>query len=145
MPQRTIKQPAAATEAPQQPEPPQPTARELRIAEIQRHLEAIQEARAFFDGMSPERFYLLLTFKQIIDNHRGCTTPVEEFISHLVWLWGREDENGQGLTVEDIESAMEQLREADLSEEIKNAHWMAARYPLPESKTPEATEEAASN
>ena len=132
-------QPVAAQ--PKQPEPPQ-SARELRMAEVERKLKAFEEASAFFADMSSRSLYLLLTFRKIIDNDRGCTTPVEEFISHLVWLWGKEDENGQGLTVEDIESEVRQLREADLSGEIKNAHWMAARYPLPKTNTAEAAEPA---
>src|SRR5258708_27283971 len=129
MPQRKTK-PAARSAEPKQPDPPQPTEREKRLAEAERHLEAIQEAQAFFAGMSHLTLYSLLTFKLISDRNRGCNTPVEEFLTNLVWLYEKCEEEGVGLTIEAIEAAVQGLKDADLSGEIEHAHWMAARYPL---------------
>jgi hypothetical protein len=53
------------------------------------------------------------------------------------------NDDGKGLTVEDIEAEVEELRSSDLPGEIEQAHFMASRYPRPEPKTP--TEEASPN
>ncbi len=138
--QKTSKKTTAARSAePKQPEPPLLTAREKRLVKVNRHFEAIQEAQAFFAGISSTDLDSLLTFKRILDRNRGCNTPVEEFISHLVWHYGACEDDGKGLTVEQIEADLEGLRDANLPEEIEHAHWMAARYPLPEAKEPEGT------
>jgi hypothetical protein len=138
MSQRQPKtKPAARGAEPIEPEPPQPTARELRMAEVARTLKAFEETAAFLARLDSHQIYLLQAFLKIMDNDRGCTTPIEEFISDLVWHWAKEDEDGQGLTLERIESEVETLRKGHLSEEIRNAHWMASRYPLPEPEQAE--------
>jgi hypothetical protein len=98
------------------------------MAEVARTLKAFEETAAFLARLDSHSIYLLQAFVKIMDNDRGCTTPVEEFISDLVWHWAKEDEDGQGLTLEQIESEVETLRKGQLSEEIRNAHWMASRF-----------------
>jgi hypothetical protein len=115
----------------------------VRLAEVERTLKAFEETAAFLARFDPLSLYLLQAFVKIMDNRRGCTTSVEDFISDLVWRWPKEDEDGQGLTLEQIESEVETLKKGNLSEEIKDAHWMASRYPLPEPE--KATGEASSN
>jgi hypothetical protein len=135
MPQ-TKQKPAAATEAqPIQPEPPKPTAKELREAETQCQFKALEGfARMFHEEISLHDFQTLKTFKLIMDRNAGCNTPVENFLVDLIHLYEIRDANGEGLTLEDIQSEMQQdLIDNDaLSGAIKDAHFIASRYPLPE-------------
>lgn len=131
---RTKQKPAQPVAAqPIRTEPPQPTSKELREARIKRQFEAVEElAQVFIKDITSVHFELLKTFKLILDRSRGCTTPVEEFIESLVMRYGWRDDEGKGLTIEDVEREMADLRSADLAGEIEQAHFMANRYPLPE-------------
>jgi hypothetical protein len=111
----------------------QPTPRELRQAHTKRQFEALREiAEAFVNDTNSIHFEMLRTFKVILDRCKGCNTPIEEFIESLVMRYGQRDDNGEGMTIADVEWEMEQLRDADLPGEIAQAHFMANRYPRPE-------------
>ena len=92
--------------------------------------------------MGPYNFQTLKTFKLILDRNRGSRTPIESFLVGLVYLYQSSDDNGKGLTLKDIEWEMRQeLLDSDaLTQTIKDAHFMASRYPLPESTAEPALE-----
>jgi len=134
---RTKKKRASASEAPPiQPELPKPTAKELRKAETKRQFDVLNHlARTFWEGIGLHKFQTLSTFKLILDRDGGCTTPVEHFVVSLIHLYQDRDDHGEGLTLEDIQWAMKENLTNDeaLSQAIEDAHWLANRYPLPES------------
>jgi len=136
MPKTTKQKPAAPPEAqPMQPEPPKPTRAELRKAETKRQFEALRSvAKTIYDDMDPHSFQALKTFKLILDRDKGCTTPVEDFLVNLIHVYEYRNDDGEGLTLEDIQREMEEhlLDGNALSGAIRDAHFMARRYPLPE-------------
>ena len=59
---------------------------------------------------------------------RDCWRPPaaersEEFIINLVHYYGWCDERGEGMTLEQVEHEVEELRGAHLTDEIEHAHW----------------------
>jgi hypothetical protein len=144
MPAKTKPKPAAPSAEPK-PEvvqlvEPQPTARELRRAEVNHQLEALREFAKVTD-LGLIDFERLKTFKLILDRNTGSNTPIEEFITSLVDTYERRDEDGEGLTLEDIQWHLQQsiTDDSNLKRAIENAHFLAARYPLPEPEKPAAT------
>ena len=130
MPETKMK-PAAT---PKQPEAPQPTAEELRKAETEREFQTLNHlAKTFWEEMSLHHFQALKTFKLILDRDAGSTTPVEDFLTSLIHLYQLRDDEGKGLTLKDIEWRMHQdlLDEDALPRAIREAHFVASRYPLP--------------
>jgi hypothetical protein len=89
--------------------------------------------------MGLRNFQALKTFQLILDRNRGCNTPIEDFLCDLVERYGWLDDDGLGMTIEDIERKVDDLRKADLQGEIEHAHLMASRYPRPENNTEEST------
>jgi hypothetical protein len=136
MPQ-TKQKPAAATQAqPIQAEPSKPTPKELRRAETKRQFQALNHlAKTFWEDMGLYNFQALTTFKLILDRNRGSNTPVENFLVTLIHVYESRDDDGKGLTLQDIQWQMEQdLTDHEaLSGAIRDAHFMASCYPLPES------------
>lgn len=144
MPQTKQKPAADAAAPPIQPEPQKPNPTELREGETKRQFEALEGfARMFNEEMSLHDFQTLKTFKLILDRNRGSSTPIESFLLGLVYLYQSSDDNGKGLTLEDIQWEMRQeLLDSDaLTQTIKDAHFMASRYPLPEP-TAEPTQQS---
>jgi hypothetical protein len=140
MPQtKTTQTKPAAPEAPQ-PEPRKPTAMDLRHSEAKRQLAALQEFIDAFNDMSLVQFDTLKTFKLIQDRNNGCTTPIEEFIVSLVHRYEWADAEGLGLTLDQITLEVEELVQSNVPEEIRRAHFMASRYPLPEPEANTASE-----
>src|SRR6267143_242309 len=110
------------------------SARELRQAESSRQFEALSGFAKVINDMNASDFELLQTFKLIIDRCRGCNTPIEEFITSLVLMYGLHDDDGQGLTLKDIQFEMDQdiIDDRAMERAIEDAHYMASRYPLPQ-------------
>jgi hypothetical protein len=122
------------------PEPPKPNIREQCFNESKRQLDALQEFIGQFTDMSITTFEALKTFKLILDRDRGSITPVENFIVAFVQMYGWQDEKGLGLTPDQIAREVEDLARADLLEEVRQARFMASRYPLPEPVADTASE-----
>jgi hypothetical protein len=141
---KTKTKPAARSAEPIQPEPPQPTAGELRRAETKRQFQALHDFAEIIRDVDECDFGSLKTFKLIMDRNRGCNTPIEEFITNLVMMYGLRDDDGKGLTLEDIQFDMRQfiIDDGAMERAIRDAHYMASRYPLPE---PEKADTASSN
>lgn len=134
MPQTKPKPQPAAAPAEPKPEPPQLNPRLTRIEEAQQQLEVLQKFAREINQMDSINFMLVKTFCLILSRSRGCTTPIEQFIEHLVWSYARSNDKGRGLTIEEVEQEVKDLRGSDLADEIRQAHFMASRYPLPEPK-----------
>ena len=96
----------------------------------------------FHEEISLYDFETLKTFKLILDRDGGSNTPVEHFLVSLIHLYGYHDADGEGLTLEDIQWEMQQdlLDNDALTQTIKDAHFMASRYPLPEPTAEPAPE-----
>ena len=103
---------------------------------------ALREFIDVLDSISETDLETLATFKLIMDRDRGCTTPVETFLVSLVRDYGMYDNDGEGLTLENIEFEMKQhlLDDGALSRAIEEAHFLASRYPLPKSNGEAASE-----
>ncbi len=134
----TTKPKPAAAEAPK-PEPPKPTVKELRDAECTQQLETLRRLASEFGDMSRTDFENMKTFWLILSRNKGCTTPIEEFIAGLVETYDWADQEGKGMTLEQVEHEMDELRGNHLADEIEQAHFMASRYPLPKAETADAT------
>ncbi len=62
---------------------------------------------------------------------RGCNTPIEEFIDNLLLTYMLRDDDGIGMTLEEVEHEMRQLRE-NYGSAVQDAFFMADRYARPE-------------
>lgn len=103
---------------------------QARLADYKSRVEKLNEIFSFFeDGHRLEMFeYLQL----IMDHSDGCATPVEDFITKLILCYGWADRGGHGLTMENIESELDTLKE-DLDDAIRGSHFIASRYKKPEA------------
>ncbi len=61
----------------------------------------------------------------------GIDDPIAKFICGLIHQYGNLEAEGLGMTIEDVESDLVELRE-NMAEAISEAHFIAARYPRPE-------------
>ena len=123
MPQTKTK-PAAQ---PIQPAPPQLTQQQKEAADEKLRLQLLGEFISDVTDMPLYRLNDLVTFKLIMNREHGCTTPIEAFFDRLISRYQHLDGKGKGMTVEDVEWAMEQVKNDDLSGEIAQAHFMASR------------------
>jgi hypothetical protein len=66
------------------------------------------------------------------------------FLVSLIHLYQDRDDDGEGLTLEDIQWAIKENLTNDeaLSQAIEDAHWLANRYPLPEPSGEPATQQS---
>jgi hypothetical protein len=77
--------------------------------------------------LSEVNLELLATFAKVLRRNTGCTTPAEEFISHVVLAYGFRDGQGRGMTPKDIETDVETFRE-DFEDLIDNHAFICERY-----------------
>jgi hypothetical protein len=141
---KTKTKPAAGETKPPQPEL---TRQEVLNARRAKDERKFQELRGFIDVLEsiPDAHDLALleTFRLILVRSRGCTTPIEDFLESLILLYKVSDEDGTGMTLEDIEHKLVQLRENDLADTIETAYFLTDRYPRPEpGKADEASADA---
>ena len=125
--------PAAALAEPK----PEPRQLNPRIEEAQQQLEVLQMFAREINQLDSIKLMRVKAFCLIMSRSRGCTTPIEEFIEQLVQRYAWSNDEGRGLTIEEVEEELEDLRGADLADEIRQAHFMASRYPLPEPEKAE--------
>jgi hypothetical protein len=119
------KQPAATVQ------PIQPALPELTTEQHQENFRLRHLGEFIHDISDMPLFKLreLQTFKLIMDRDHGCTTPIESFFDTLVTRYQWRNEKGQGMTVADVDDAVDDLKRDDLSGEIRQAHFIASRYP----------------
>lgn len=124
--------PAAEPSAPA----PEPTRRELRHKAAEETRSALWDlfhlAERLTNELDSHRIETLETVKLIIDRDKGCATPVESFITSLIMMYAHYDDDGRGLTPEDIECRMKELRD-DYVTGVRDAYFISSRHaPLTE-------------
>ncbi len=113
---------------------PQPASSGLPAATVERkdtvarHFEALQGVLGLLNNLDNYDLRQLEMFRLILSRDRGFLTPVEAFLCELVRLYGANDDAGDGLPLEDIEEAVNDLRES-LPGAIEQARFLADRYP----------------
>ncbi len=136
MPKPKQPKPAAA-EAPKPSKQPQADSPK-KDARIRRQKELHGLIKMSGD-LNDRKFGFLKTFAFITKRAEGFVTPIEQFIEDLVRVYESLEKDGQGMTIEDVEAELRNLRDYDLPRVIKHAHFIASRYSLPEPKEDKAT------
>lgn len=126
---RPAKLPTPAVEPPL-PAPTLPR-RELRRQAAEDTRRALWDlfhlAERLTDELDSNRIETLETMKLIIDRDKGCSTPVEAFITSLIMMYAHYDDDGQGLTPKDIEIRIKEFRD-DYETGVRDAHFIASRH-----------------
>ena len=100
--------------------------------------ERVKVINNLLGGLDGIKLLQLETVRLMTDRTRcGINDPISKFICDLIFHYGRREEEGLGLTIEDVESELAELRE-NMSEALSEAHFIAGRYPRRESHDAEA-------
>jgi hypothetical protein len=84
----------------------------------------------------------LSTLRLILNTQCDCTTPAENLIVSLIHSYAWSEDDHRGLTVQDVESELDEMR-LNLRDAIRDAYHIADRYPRSETPTTKASEAAA--
>jgi hypothetical protein len=88
----------------------------------------LQEFATIFDSIDDHTLLCIEAVLLIQRRDRGCNTPVEEFIDSLLLTYMLRDDDGVGMTLEDVEHYVEQLRD-NYESAVRDAFFVADRYP----------------
>jgi hypothetical protein len=93
--------------------------------------KVLQEFAILFESIDHHTLLRIEAVMLIQRRDRGCNTPIEEFIDSLLLTYMLRDDDGVGMTLEDVEFEMEQLRD-NYESAVKDAFFVADRYPRPQ-------------
>ena len=105
--------------------------RAKREAETRDRAAELQRVREFLDLDEGDLEMIELVKKLKPRTFCGVDDPMAKFIIDLLhhYIWA--EDNGKGMTVEDVESELEDLRQ-NMAEAISEAYFIGDRYPRPE-------------
>lgn len=138
--------PTNKTKSPVRPIAPDPTPVQPRGLNLDESLRPfVERAHRFIGGEHREwgnhDLARVGAYLEIVENDSGCTTPFEEFISHLVFMYALRDSDS--LTPDGLKNPLEDFRE-HFEDAIRTARIIARRHPdLVNADQKESTSDAA--
>jgi hypothetical protein len=95
-------------------------------------LKALGIELPILDDISVSDLENLSTLQLIMSTQCDCTTPAENLIVSLIRNYAWMEDVHRGLTVQDVESELDEMR-VNLRDAIRDAYHIADRYPRSEN------------